>query len=436
MREESDALRTSSHALRVSRILIVGLWLLFLLRSTYGEPVILGNLEVRGLDHLQKAQVVLASGLRLSQPITPQDVKAAAERLGRSGFFSTLHYRYATTGNEMTVTFEVAEAKPLRRCVFDNFVGIPEEELDAFLRKKLPMYSGELPMTGPALDEARSALEELLEERGVTADVTYTDSFDMHSEEQTLLFEISSEVYKIAALEFPGAEQVKPEVLIKASSQLIGQRYSRTAAAGFFRLSLLPIYRQRGYLQASFGTAVAEPIPGGADGGVLLSVPVSEGMQFHWAGADWQGNTVCSADELGELLSMRLGEIANGIKIDEGLQRIRDAYGRKGYIDLQTSAKATFVKKEATVAYTFTLVEGSAYRMGSLSLRGWPPEDERMLREAWKLRPGQVYDSSYLDTFLEQIKKLRMHAAPGTQMNMTIKPDPVDLTVNVTIETQ
>ena len=133
--------------------------------------------------------------------------------------------------------------------------------------------------------------------------------------------------------------------------------------------------------------AVAEPIPGGADGGVLLSVPVSEGMQFHWAGADWQGNTVCSADELGELLSMRLGEIANGIKIDEGLQRIRDAYGRKGYIDLQTSAKATFVKKEATVAYTFTLVEGSAYRMGSLSLRGWPPEDERMLSRAIDNRP-------------------------------------------------
>lgn len=436
MKRDCEGCRPQGDVLRVVLLVSVGLWLLSVVPSALGATVILGDLNVRGLDRLEKAQVILASGLHLGEPITPEDVKSAVERLGKSGFFGNLRYRYETTGNRMTVTFEVTEAKPLRRCVFDNFVGIPEADLNAALRRKVPLYSGELPMAGAAVDNARAALEEFLEERGITADVSCTDSLDMGTHEQTLLFEISSEVYTIAALQFPGAEQIPPEVLTRASEQLIGQRYSRTAAAGFFRLSLLPIYRERGYLQASFGAAAAEPNPGSSGGGVLLRVPVTEGTQFHWAGADWEGNTLYSADELDRLLDMRKGEIANGIKIDEGLERIRGAYGRKGHIELQTLSQATFVKDEATVAYSFALTEGSTYHMGSLSLQGWPPEDERMLRGAWELEPGQVYDSSYLDTFLDRIKKLRLHAPPGTQMGMTIKPDPVNLTVNVAIETQ
>lgn len=401
-----------------------------------GEPVVLGRLEISGLNRLEQTQVAISSGLRLAEPITPEDVEAAAARLGESGFFSSLRYHYETRDGRMAVTFEVTEAAPFRRCVFDNFVGIPESELNAALRARLPMYSGELPASGAALDTASAALEELLKVRGITAEVSHTDFVDTNTGKVLVLFEVTSEVYKIAGFEFPGAQQVQPDTLVKASEQLIGRRYSRTSAAGFFRLSLLPIYRERGYLQASFGTATAEPASADDGSGVTLSAPVTEGTQFHWAGADWVGNTLFSSSELDELLGMRQGEIANGVKLDEGLQKIRDSYGRKGHFALQTRAQASFSKDDATVSYSFTLSEGPTYQMGKLVIRGWPDEDARRLKAAWKLEPGQVYDSTYLDTFLETISRLKLRATPGTKMSMEVKPDPMNLTVNVTIESK
>ncbi len=425
--------RIAGKAPRITRLLVLCISLCGISSSALGATAILDKLQFVGLEHFKAERVARAAGLELGQPITLEQLRSAAEHLGHSGFFNSLRFSYATSGGRMAVTFEVAEAGPLRTCVFDNFVGIPEADLQAAVRKKLPIYSGELPLSGTAPDEAASALEELLAERGITADVSHSDLLDLRTQRHLLLFEISSEVFKVAALEFPGAEHVAAGLLAETAKQLIGQRYSATAAARFFTLTLLPVYRERGYLQASFGAATATPSAGDPTG-VVLSVPITEGIQYHWAGVSWEGNTVYSAPELDGFLEMEKGDIADSLRLDQGLQRIRDAYGRKGRLDLQVRSQANFVKDDDNVTFSITLTEGPEYRMGTLFLEGMSRENQQRIREAWGLGPGQVYDSSYLDSFLDRLPGLNLNISHAAEVSAATRPDPVKRIVDVTIE--
>ena len=50
--------------------------------------------------------------------------------------------------------------------------------------------------------------------------------------------------------------------------------------------------------------------------------------------------------------------------------------------------------------------EGSLYHMGELAFRGLDNSLTAKLRNAWKIRPGDVYDASYLSEYLPIAQKL------------------------------
>ncbi len=58
------------------------------------------------------------------------------------------------------------------------------------------------------------------------------------------------------------------------------------------------------------------------------------------------------------------------------------------------------------VAYHLVVQEDSLYRMGELQFRGLDNSLTARLRAAWKIRPGEVYDATYLKQFLPQARKL------------------------------
>jgi outer membrane protein assembly factor BamA len=50
--------------------------------------------------------------------------------------------------------------------------------------------------------------------------------------------------------------------------------------------------------------------------------------------------------------------------------------------------------------------EGPVFHMGELEFRGLDNSLTAKLRDAWKLRPGDVYDATYLDQYLPLAQKL------------------------------
>lgn len=396
------------------------------------SPLVLKKVDTTGLRLLDKMRVVAASGLRLGQRVRPADLDVALRRLADTGYFKTLNYQYRTNRGKMTVTFELEETDSLLPVIFDNFVGFSNQELDRALSQQNPLYSGKLSLAPAALNGAERALQDLLKKRGNTATVSYTFT-TTEMKDMKLLFAVSGPTPRITALRFPGNASVDPEILQKAAAGLVGQPYSQTAATVFLKKAVEPIYLERGFLKVVIGTPEATRLASGKPG-ALLTVPITEDLQFHWKGASFSGNSMYSSDDLKELLDMKVGEVASGLQLKKGLEAIDKAYGRKGHLAVGIESRPIFEAESGQVSFQFRIDEGDEYRMGGLHILGVPAGEEKRLREKWELKSGQVFDSSYLQHFVDDVLQKELRAWRFMSYTTKIQTDPKNLSASVTLE--
>ena len=152
---------------------------------------------------------------------------------------------------------------------------------------------------------------------------------------------------------------------------------------------------------------------------------------------NWSGNLALSNQELSGAFGLRSGDPAPQAKIDEGLERIRKAYARRGYIDAEISEVTRNPDTRGT-NYQFAIREGRQYRMGLLTIGGLTPAETRQLQNKWMLAPGAVFDGSYSEQFRTTV--LRPFVASRTQrtgarakFEIDTKPDPQKRTADVVI---
>lgn len=394
------------------------------------------KIEFVGLNRYSQEEAVEASGLRIGQNVDEASLDAAANRLMGSGLFAKLSYRYRTTGDQAIVTFTIEETKGNIPVIFDNFVWFSDEEILNAVRKEMPTFEGSAPDSGGALDSITKALQRLLTERKIPRQVDYMPEANPAGEAVRHVFSVKGINLPLCALRFPGARDVQESELIKNSKPLFNNPYSRKFVAEFARENLIPIYRQRGHLRASFKTpasTLADASGGDCKDGVSVSLPVEEGLAYNWDKAEWEGNQAIPAQDLEKSLGMRSGELADGLKIDSGLDSVRGAYGKQGYIGLRLTLAPDFDDATRRVTYRINLNEGPQYHMGSLTISGLSEGDTRRLKEKWKLQPGAVYDASYLSDFVKKVVGLE-RATMGKRIESAARIDRQKLTVDVSID--
>jgi outer membrane protein assembly factor BamA len=92
--------------------------------------------------------------------------------------------------------------------------------------------------------------------------------------------------------------------------------------------------------------------------------------------------------------------------LGDNLKDIQKLYGSRGFMTATITPEAAFDEGAATVVIRLDVKEGFAYHMGELEFRGLDNSLMARLRAAWKIRPGDVYDSTYLSEYLEAAHKL------------------------------
>lgn len=401
----------------------------------------LSRLEFVGLKRLTREQVVAMSGLKVGQTIDPSTLDAAAGELLKSGLFRKLSYRVRTSnpGNQATVTFELEESAISLPVVFENFVWFSDDEIVAAIRKDVPYFNGTAPASGETADKIAAALQRLLTSKNIAGQVDYLPY--VSKDKQELLYTVKGARIPLCSLHFPGATAISEAELVKASQPLFKMDYSRKDVATFAPLNLLPLYRHIGHLRAEFQmpTATLEPSPQCA-GGVNVTIPVDEGQAYRWAKSVWDGNDKLGIEELGPALGMNPGDVADGIKIDNGLKNVAKTYGHRGYLTSTIKESIEYDDAASLVTFKFNITEGPRYFMGNLIVTGLPTADADELKGKWTLGTNAVFDESYVDTFRqgalrEFMRGLTQRSRTGARINVEIqqKPDAQRLTVDVVI---
>jgi outer membrane protein assembly factor BamA len=365
----------------------------------------LASVDVIGAERVGKPAVIEVTGLHVGAGITLADLQAASDRIAKTGLVSGVSFRYNYRGTDVAVTFTIVEARLGLPVLFDNFPWFTDEELTRAVAAKLPGFNGRLPETNEAMDRVTEALAERLKTQGVRGGVQNIEFLDMAHGNRVHLFKVEGVPLPVCALAFPGVQPSLENQVQQACKALVGRELSRNSSASFLAATLVPIYRERGYLRAQLlETAATLGSASTCASGVVLSATVKEGLQYSWKGAQWVGNEAMTTADLDALLSFAVGDVANGVKLDGKLRDVAREYGRRGFIDARTRPVPQFDDAARTVTYEMSVTEGAQFRMGVLNVVGVPDGGAKKIRSHWALAPGAVFDAEYPAKFWSELR--------------------------------
>lgn len=377
--------------------------------DSFSQTATLKGIHAEGMKTFTEAQIANLSGLQIGSEVGRKDLQDAADLLLRSGLFAKVNYKFDTHNNDVILTFQVEEA-PRLPVAYDNFPWFDDEELTAAIRKDLPFYDSTLPEGGTVVELAGNSLASFLTSHGLQAEIKHFVLDNPLTDGSELQFQVSGVTQTIASVDFSDLALKDNLAVQQHLGDIRGKPYSRLTIDVFLAEAIRPIYLEKGYLHAKIGPAQVrlsgdpnkkfpEAIP--------VYVPCTPGAVYKWDAPQWQGNNALSSETLTHTMRLNPGDVADGMAIEGGLGRVREEYGHLGYLDVKVEPKAAYNDQAHTVSYTVNITEGKQFHYHEMSITGMSLAGERMIRDAWPLKPGDVMDKTAFEQFLSRLESHR-----------------------------
>jgi outer membrane protein insertion porin family len=221
-------------------------------------------------------------------------------------------------------------------------------------------------------------------------------------------------------------EQFKPEIQSKSGGPL----WRPIVQADVTRM--VELYHRRGYFQARVEPKIIAREKQQAD----LVFEVDEGAKTGVKKIQFVGNHAYSSDQLKatittgqtNLLSFLLdNDIYDPDRIEVDRDHLRRFYLKHGYADIRImSAAAQYDPSLKGIAITFTLEEGSQYRIGAVDLKSSLRDlDPAILRARLRPQVGDVYDAEAVQQTVEALSlEAARHGYPFVAVQPSDDRDP------------
>jgi outer membrane protein insertion porin family len=398
-------------------------------------------IAITGTRKFTADQIASASGLKIGDVVTTEQIQAAADRLAALGVFSTVNYRFSSKGDTISLEFQVQEAHTVPLS-FDDFPWFTDDEIAAALRQQVGLFTGESPESGAMVDEIAGVLDKLLASRHIKGELTHQLVAPPSGDGMILQFRVEDPSLRIQSVQFGDPLATESERLKDRVSDIKGQPYSRFAIEVFENEQVRPLYASKGYLRAKIGPPQPHMTgnpddPAGSNIEVLI--PITPGSVYSWNAVSWRGNTAILSANLDAAVGIKTGEVADGMKIEALWRDLELEYGKRGYLDAKLDPQPDFDDTTHRVSYRVNIVEGLPYRMGEMVVTGLSSDAEKQLRRAWQLAPGQVFDNAYFEKLLGMLAKPRREIFGElpihyTQCGHFLRPDTDRHTVDVLLD--
>jgi outer membrane protein insertion porin family len=375
--------------------------------ATSSKTAKIAAITVIGTHKFPADQIAKASGLKPGDVVTAEQIQAAADRLAALGIFSAVNYRFSSSGDAISLEFQVQEATtyPLS---FDNFPWFSDEEIAQAIRQQVGLFTAEAPDGGAMLDAITIAVENLLASRQIKGNVTHQLLAQPSGDRMMMQFRVDSPSLKVERVQFGDSLATNSEKLKDRIPDIKGQPYSRYAIEVFENEHVRPIYASNGYLRAKIGSPqphLAGDSSNPAVPGVDILIPVDPGPIYSWNGISWQGNAVIGSANLDGAVELKPGDVADGMKLEALWQKISSEYARHGYLDAKVNPQPQFDDAAHKVSYRVSITEGPQYRMGEMVITGLSLDAEKRLRSVWLLMPGQAFDNGYFEKLAKELER-------------------------------
>src|SRR5215470_2994570 len=374
-----------------------------------------------GSKRFTEADVVRATGLKPGSTVSADDLKQAAARLGESGVFAQVSYRF----NGETADYTVVDAAQFVPVTFENFIWFSDNDLIQRVHISVPLFNGAVPFAGNLVDQVSASLDVILKEKGIHGHATSMMHGKLAGQIQSMQYHIDGVDVKIAEIKFAGAAPDHGLLLKEAIKKVAGENYLQSSFAEVIQLNTPQVYGKLGFLKAQFGTPKpvlvkddpVQPI-------VVVEIPVQEGDQYTFSAASWTGANAIPVAELEKTIDLKPGAPADTTQLARDIARAKEIYGTKGYMNAQVKSTANLDNEKHTAVFNLAVNEGPLYYMGKLEIQVPDAERAELVRRTWGMHEGDIYDASYVKTFMiKHPRELASLAGWAPRYTQTIHDD-------------
>lgn len=363
------------------------------------------TITVEGNRNFTREQVIAVAGLKPGELAGKPEFDAARDRLVASGAFETVGYKFGPGPNKegYVATFQVVEADPMFPLRFEE-LGAPAKDVESMLASRDPLFSGaNTPATKAVLDRYTAWIQEYLASKGVTEKIAAKVT-PLGGGQFAILFRPAKNLPAVAAVEFEGNQVVPLQVLREAVHGVaIGAPYTEAGFREILNNAVRPVYEQRGRVRVAFAEIRATPVKD-VDG-VSVHVKIDEGQSYELGKVEIAGPSPVDPAALLKAGDFKTGDVANFDRVAEGLERMRLAVRRAGYLQAEVAPERKIDDEKKTVDVGVSVAPGPQYTMGKLTLVGLDLNGEAEILRIWTMKEGKVLNPEYPDHFLARIRE-------------------------------
>ena len=389
------------------------------------------SLRVEGNLRYTSQQIVAVTGLKTGQMAGKADFDAARDHLVATGAFENVEYRFSAdpNGHGFAGIFKVSEVQQVYPVEFEG-LGVSSKDLAATLSARDPMFSREgLAATQPVIQRYTRWIQEYLTAHGIkepiVGAVEPADPGDF-----AIVFKPEKVLPAVAQVTFEGNRVIDEKALREAVAQsAIGSPYTEDNFRLVLRLAIRPLYEIRGRVRVAFPAIRTEPVKDVQ--GVHVFVTVDEGESYELGKVSIDGKPPLPAESLLKAGDFKTGDVANMERVNQGLERIRKAVQRAGYMNAKVTSEHTIDDGKKVVDVTVAVDAGPQFTMGKLTIVGLDLEGEAAMKKMWGAKFGKPFNPEYPDQFLKAIRDEAMFDNLGpTKSAVKVNPDhSVDVTL-------
>ena len=173
--------------------------------------------------------------------------------------------------------------------------------------------------------------------------------------------------------------------------------------------SLVSYYRSNGYVDASIDR-VERSVEHDAEGDqdlLSLTLHVSEGRTFQYAGTRFEGNSVFTGEELQALVRHRPDRSINLDTVEADFARVQDLYYENGYIFNGFDQELIRDDEQGTILVRVTITERDGAHIENITIAGNLKTQEHVLRRELPFEVGDVFNRTEIVRGLQNLYNLQ-----------------------------
>jgi hypothetical protein len=389
--------------------LVAILWVCAFAHPVSAQTYTPRSIHFEGSPDLSPADLLRISGLHQGVPITKAEIEAALHKLDDTGSFSDIVY----TVNENALTIKLtpaasSETLPVR---FANFVWWQPAELERAVEARVPLFHGQLALTGSLTDQVKSALIEIAHDKGLTISVSAERGSDPVTRNTAIVFSIDRPAVRFGALHLDSVHPAFGPSTDDLIGGLHGQDFDSDLATYTITHDGADIFRNAGFLDAVIDPPVfSAPHPDGSGYAVDATVTVHRGDLYRITTLQLPVAAPLSESDLRKLSDLKTGDPASPMGLLISSQRIARAYENYGYLAADVHTSTSLDNLAHTASFAISLTPGPIFHLAILDASAMPPALQSALARDHRLAPGSVAGAQLFSALLEDCLKANMRA--------------------------